>query len=111
MKSKILIIFAAIVFSFVGYSALKASLTSQLPENQAMVTPAVETASDKYPFFPSLVRVAAGANLRLPISHPLKIVAACHDAIHSQWDGSMLSNSFKDPVVARHVDDRVQRNK
>ena len=59
--------------------------------------PAV-AADEKFPFFPSLLSTAEGRAVASSDFEGPAICMGCHPGIYKQWNGSMHSNAFVDPV-------------
>ena len=56
------------------------------------------TASEKQPFYPSLINTATGEAVKSTAFFPPSKCKGCHGAIYDQWRGSMHSNAYRDPV-------------
>jgi len=54
--------------------------------------------TDKFPFFPSLLGTASGKPIKAADYTKPEICAGCHADIFKQWNGSMHSQAFVDPV-------------
>ena len=52
----------------------------------------------KFPFFPSLLATADGRPVASSDFEDPGVCMGCHPAIYKQWNGSMHSNAFVDPV-------------
>lgn len=57
-----------------------------------------EKFAEKFPFFPSLLTTADGRAVASADFEDPGVCMACHPAIFKQWNGSMHSNAFVDPV-------------
>ncbi len=57
-----------------------------------------EAYTTKFPFFPSLLSTAGGRAVTSADFEDPGICMGCHPAIFKQWNGSMHSNAFTDPV-------------
>lgn len=57
-----------------------------------------DTLTETFPFFPSLLNTVDGKPLTPDAFEDPTICAGCHVDIYAQWDGSMHSNAFNDPV-------------
>lgn len=55
-------------------------------------------ADEKFPFFPSLLNTATGRPVASTEFEDPGVCMGCHPAIYKQWNGSMHSNAFPDPV-------------
>jgi len=63
------------------------------------VLPAGAAAQDnKYPFFPSLINTHTGGPVKSGDFEPPEVCKECHTEIYNQWNGSMHSNAWHDPV-------------
>ena len=60
--------------------------------------PEKESFATKFPFFPSLLSTADGRAVKSADFEDPGICMGCHPAIFKQWNGSMHSNAFVDPV-------------
>ncbi|HWR98747.1 MAG TPA: multiheme c-type cytochrome [Candidatus Methanoperedens sp.] len=56
------------------------------------------TADEKFPFYPSLLNTSTGKPVASTEFEDPGICMGCHPAIYKQWNGSMHSNAFVDPV-------------
>ena len=54
--------------------------------------------TDQFPFFPSLIGTASGKPIQASDYTAPDICAGCHIEIYKQWNGSMHSQAFTDPV-------------
>jgi len=54
--------------------------------------------AEEYPFFPSLIRVIGDRILTVDDTTDPDTCGACHGEIFEQWNGSMHSKAFRDPV-------------
>lgn len=54
--------------------------------------------TDKFPFFPSLLGTASGKPIKAEDYTEPEICGGCHADIFKQWNGSMHSQAFVDPV-------------
>jgi hypothetical protein len=52
----------------------------------------------KFPFFPSLLATASGKPVASSDFESPSVCMGCHPGIYKQWNGSMHSNAFVDPV-------------
>ena len=52
----------------------------------------------KHPFFPSLLSTKGGREIQSSDFTDPEDCGGCHDAIYEQWNGSMHSNAWVDPV-------------
>jgi Zn-finger protein len=52
----------------------------------------------KFPFFPSLLSTADGRAVKSTDFEDPSVCMGCHPGIYQQWNGSMHSNAFVDPV-------------
>ena len=59
---------------------------------------AQEIARDKYPFFPSLINTSTGKPVKSTHFMDPAVCQACHSEIYDQWQGSLHSHAFPDPV-------------
>lgn len=65
----------------------------------AMVLPSeAGEMKEKYPFFPSLLNTHTGKPLKVSDFEPPEVCAECHTEIYNQWNGSMHSHAWNDPV-------------
>jgi len=51
-----------------------------------------------YPFFPSLLNTNSGKPVKSAEFEPPEVCGECHTEIYKQWNGSMHSSAWKDPV-------------
>ncbi len=65
-----------------------------------MVLPAEagDRAGSNYPFFPSLINTHTGKPVKSSDFEPPEVCRECHTEIYNQWNGSMHSNAWNDPV-------------
>ena len=54
--------------------------------------------AEKFPFFPSLLGTASGKPIKAEDYTEPEICGGCHAEIFKQWNGSMHSQAFVDPV-------------
>ncbi len=87
-----LILHVALALLLVGASAL-ADEKSKVYER-----PEKETFAGKFPFFPSLLSTADGRTVASSDFEDPNLCMGCHPEIYKQWNGSMHSNAFVDPV-------------
>ena len=57
-----------------------------------------EKFAEKFPFFPSLLSTADGRAVASSDFEDPAVCMGCHPEIYKQWNGSMHSNAFVDPV-------------
>jgi hypothetical protein len=77
------------VFLVVLFTAFFSSfLHAETKDNQA----------EKFPFFPSLIGTASGKPIKAEDYTEPEVCAGCHADIFKQWNGSMHSQAFVDPV-------------
>jgi len=57
-------------------------------------------ATDKFPFFPSLITTDTGKPVTPDKFESPEICSGCHADIYNQWKGSMHSSAFVDPIFA-----------
>lgn len=57
-------------------------------------------ASEKFPFYPSLIRTESGKPVTPDKFESPEICSGCHSDIFSQWKGSMHSSAFIDPIFS-----------
>ena len=62
------------------------------------VAGAADVDSKKFPFFPSMITTDTGKPVTPDKFEKPEICSGCHPDIHAQWQGSMHSNAFNDPV-------------
>ena len=55
-------------------------------------------ANEKFPFFPSLLTTSSGTPVASTEFEDPGVCMGCHPALFKQWNGSMHSNAFVDPV-------------
>ncbi|MFQ5646723.1 MAG: multiheme c-type cytochrome [bacterium] len=53
---------------------------------------------EEFPFFPSLIQTSSGGLVPLKFFTSARKCGECHTRQYRQWNGSMHSQSFKDPV-------------
>lgn len=63
-----------------------------------IIASAVSVDMKLFPFYPAFIRVEDGRTVKVSDYTSHDECSGCHSAIHDQWSGNMLSNSFKDPV-------------
>jgi hypothetical protein len=69
-----------------------------LPDNTLHLDPGIAIArSTEFPFFPSRA-ATAGRKVTADQFDPPEVCGGCHDALYGQWQGSMHSNAWADPV-------------
>lgn len=54
--------------------------------------------NNRYPFFPSLINTHTGKPIESSKFEPTEVCQECHKEIYNQWNGSMHSNAWNDPV-------------
>jgi hypothetical protein len=59
---------------------------------------AAPAAPERFPFFPSLLNTATGRAVKSTDFDPPEPCQGCHEEIYRQWQGSMHSNAYVDPV-------------
>ena len=64
----------------------------------AAVFPAFAADEDKFPFYPSLLNTSSGGFVHSDEFQDPGMCRICHKDIYNQWQGSMHSNAFVDPV-------------
>lgn len=57
-----------------------------------------ESRAKRFPFFPSLLTTATGGQISSSDFEDPTVCQACHPELYRQWNGSMHSNAFVDPV-------------
>ena len=77
---------------------MKLILTVTLGVLLAAVPAGADQPGEKFPFFPSLLSTADGRTVSSTDFEDPGICQGCHPAIFKQWNGSMHSNAFVDPV-------------
>ncbi|PLX42633.1 MAG: hypothetical protein C0608_01995 [Deltaproteobacteria bacterium] len=63
-----------------------------------IISPAITSAAENFPFFPSLVNSDTGEQVPSSDFYPPKKCAGCHRELYKEWNGSMHSNAIKDPI-------------
>jgi hypothetical protein len=66
-------------------------------DNTRHIDPGVATGSAEFPFFPSRA-TTAGRTITPDLFDPPELCGACHKEIYAQWQGSMHSNAWTDPI-------------
>lgn len=73
------------------------------PDNTTHIDPGIAYPDARFPFYPS--RASTGGRAVKPSDFELpEVCSGCHMDIYNQWNGSMHSNSWTDPVYRAALD-------